>query len=178
MDKFFKIFGKSKKKEKNTDVRSLSVMNSINDNTSNENDKLSSNTLENLIKINPDSLDIKDNGKNSHQNNNLKLTENFSSQNENTTDVILVNTPDSIQRSKLEGFYYKKYINKIQNLSISNPILIERDKMKISFDSEVMEYLINDLTLIFREKQSVIDHNQVNLYFNFKGKYHERNCRV
>jgi aryl-phospho-beta-D-glucosidase BglC (GH1 family) len=94
-----------------------------------------------------------------------QLTENFSSQNENTTDVILVNTPDSIQRSKLEGFYYKKYINKIQNLSISNPILIERDKMKISFDSEVMEYLINDLTLIFREKQSVIDHNQVNLYF-------------
>jgi hypothetical protein len=163
MDKLFKIFGKSKKNEKNTDVRSLSVVNSLYENSSNENDKISSNTSENLLKINPDKVDnIKDTGKISQPDNNLKLTGNSSSSNENTNEIVLVNTPDTIQRSKLEGFYYKKYINKIQNLSISNPILIERERMKISFDSEVMEYLINDMTLIFREKQSVIDTNQVN----------------
>ena len=163
MDKLFKIFGKSKKNEKNTDIRSLSVVNSLYENSSNENDKISSNTTENLLKIIPDTVDnIKDTGKISQLNNNLKLTGNSSSSNENTNQIVLVNTPDTIQRSKLEGFYYKKYINKIQNLSISNPILIERERMKISFDSEVMEYLINDMTLIFREKQSVIDTNQVN----------------
>jgi hypothetical protein len=80
---------------------------------------------------------------------------------EKANDVVLVNIPEDLKKSKLEGFYYKKYINKIQKLSISNPILVERDKMKINFDSEVMDYLMNDLSLIFKEKQNIIDRNQV-----------------
>jgi len=80
---------------------------------------------------------------------------------EKANDVVLVNIPEDSKKSKLEGFYYKKYINKIQKLSISNPILVEREKMKINFDSEVMDYLMNDLSLIFKEKQNIIDRNQV-----------------
>ena len=80
---------------------------------------------------------------------------------EKANDVVLVNAPEDLKKSKLEGFYYRKYINKIQKLSISNPILVEREKMKINFDSEVMDYLMNDLSLIFKEKQNIIDRNQV-----------------
>ena len=65
----------------------------------------------------------------------------------------------------------KKYINKIQKLTISNPILVEREKMKITFDYEVMDYLMNDLTMIFREKQRIIDQNQVKYNFYNSGKY-------
>ena len=163
MDKFLKIFGKSKKSEKNIDVRSLSVVNSSNEKSSNDNDEALLNIENKSSKNNSNSIDSKDTDNNSQPNNNLRLSGNSSTQIKNPNDIVLVNTPDTTQRSKLEGFYYKKYINKIQNLSISNPILVEREKMKISFDSEVMDYLINDLTMIFREKQNLIDQNQVKL---------------
>ena len=62
---------------------------------------------------------------------------------------------------KNEGYYYKKYIGEIQKLQISSPILMEREKMKVNFDCEVMDYLVNDMTLIFREKQQKVDENLV-----------------
>lgn len=163
MDKFLKIFGKSKKSEKNiesSDVRSLSEINSSNEKLDNKSNKgilsIENTVLNNNSDANSNSTD------NLHLSNNLKLTGNPSTQIEKPNEIVLVNTPEN-HRSKLEGFYYKKFISQIQNLSISNPILVEREKMKINFDSEVMDYLINDLTMIFREKQKLIDQNQVRL---------------
>lgn len=39
--------------------------------------------------------------------------------------------------------------------------MIERDNMKINFDIEVIDYLLSDMMLIFKEKIKTLDVNQV-----------------
>ena len=39
--------------------------------------------------------------------------------------------------------------------------MIERDNMKITFDIEVIDYLLSDMMLIFKEKIKTLDNNQV-----------------
>ncbi len=77
----------------------------------------------------------------------------------NKSGIVIVN--NNLSDKKIEGFYYKKYIESIQKFQISNPILVEREKMKVNFDCEVMDYLVNDLTLILKEKQNIVDSNLV-----------------
>lgn len=35
--------------------------------------------------------------------------------------------------------------------------------MKVNFDREAIDYLINDMTMVFRENQMLIDKNQINI---------------
>jgi hypothetical protein len=81
---------------------------------------------------------------------------------QDNSEIVIVNSNDKIVK-KTEGFYYSKYIDKIQDLKLSNPILVEREKMKVNFDSEVVDYLVNDLSQIFKTKQEQIDSNQVSI---------------
>jgi hypothetical protein len=74
-------------------------------------------------------------------------------------EVVVVNK-DISHLNKREGFYYKKYIQSIEKLKVSNPILVERENLKVNFDAEVLNYLVNDLSEIFKEKQALIDFNQ------------------
>lgn len=94
---------------------------------------------------------------------NIPINENKVQQNIQQDNIVIVNSNDKIVK-KTEGFYYSKYIDKIQGLKLSNPILVEREKMKVNFDSEVVDYLVNDLSLIFKVKQEQIDNNQVIIY--------------
>ena len=48
--------------------------------------------------------------------------------------------------------------------------MLDREKMKVSFDKEAIDYLVNDMTYVFRERQYSIDSNQVNINFYKKGK--------
>jgi hypothetical protein len=91
-------------------------------------------------------------------NDNKSQTNSSLNPNEKVGDIVVVNAETE---PKIEGFYYNKYISQVQQLSLSNPILVERDKMKVNFDTEIMDYLVNDMTLIFREKQTTVDTNQV-----------------
>jgi len=61
----------------------------------------------------------------------------------------------------LSNFFFRLIIliNKI--ILQSNPILIDRDKMKDNFDKEAIDYLVNDMTYVFRERQYSVDANQV-----------------
>lgn len=61
---------------------------------------------------------------------------------------------------KSEGFYYLKYINNIKKLKPSNPILSEKEVQGISFDAESIDLLVNDLTLLFKDKSDKIDNVQ------------------
>jgi hypothetical protein len=136
MDKLFKFFGKKKPEIKSNDARSLeNIMPNINQEQ----------PAQSVEKISENKFQIKDSS-----DPNLQQPSN---------DIVIVNP--SIQETKNEGFYYKKYIDRIQKLQISNPILMEREQMKVNFDCEVMDYLVNDMTLIFREKQNLIDENLV-----------------
>jgi hypothetical protein len=47
--------------------------------------------------------------------------------------------------------------------------------MKISFDKEIFDYLINDLCMLFKEKGDIIDQNQV--IVNNIVKYNKRDSR-
>lgn len=201
MDKIFKIFGKSKKIDKQENINKLEKQMESADNkdmvntpnTNNESniiygnqnlsktEKNNSNNTDNdinkgdnILSATPDTINsiTKQNTQIHTQPSQTQaihslqsLDSNFSflsmTENEKANDVVSVNTQEQIHKSKLEGYYYKKYMHKIHKLTISNPILIEREKMKITFDSEVMDYLINDLTMIFRDKQKIIDENQV-----------------
>jgi len=40
-------------------------------------------------------------------------------------------------------------------------MLVEREKLNITFDKEVISYVINDMRMIFTEKQLEINKNQV-----------------
>jgi hypothetical protein len=141
MDKLFKFFGKKKPENKSSDARNLeNMMPSI---IQEQSTQLNEKVLENKTMDQNSTL-------HSHQDAN--------------TDIVIVNP--TIQETKNEGFYYKKYIDRIQKLQISNPILMEREQMKVNFDYEVMDYLVNDMTMIFREKQNLVDENLVSRFYN------------
>ena len=86
--------------------------------------------------------------------------------------------------NKKEGFYYKKYIDCILKLKVSQPIMIQREKMKVGFDKEVLDYLFNDMTAVFKEKSSIIDQNQkelidkINQTHEYIGIFHELNRKT
>lgn len=143
MDKFIKFFTKKKPEAKSSDIRNLENLapNLVNQNKNVENETQS--------QIEKPSIQEE------IRNENTQI-----SQMESSSDIVIVN--NTILEKKNEGFYYKKYIDDIQKLKISNPILMEREKMKVNFDTEVMDYLVNDMTLIFREKQNKVDENLVN----------------
>lgn len=42
--------------------------------------------------------------------------------------------------------------------------------MKVNFDTEAIDYLVNDMTQVFKERQIVIDDNQVIIIFIFQDK--------
>lgn len=39
--------------------------------------------------------------------------------------------------------------------------MLDREKMRINFDKEAIDYLVNDMTYVFRERQYSVDSNQV-----------------
>ena len=163
MEKLFnKFFGKGKTNKKD-DIRSIE--NIIE--TENNIDKV--NNIENKLVqdySNLESVINQENIKeNIHQSTSSTKTKEIHQSINEVSDIVIVNSMDNCGK-KIEGFYYKKYIERIGQLKLSNPILIEREKMKVNFDYDVMDYLVNDMTLIFQENQNKIDNNQVNLFNN------------
>ena len=57
------------------------------------------------------------------------------------------------KQKKIQGYYYKKHINGIKKLKISEPIIYQRQKMNL-------DYLFNDMTEIFKQKSNVVEENK------------------
>lgn len=87
--------------------------------------------------------------------------ENKETKKEEDRQIVIVNNGPIV--NKKEGFYYKKHIESIQKLTMSQPIMIQRESMKVGFDKDVLEYLFNDMTTVFKEKSNIIDQNQKEL---------------
>jgi hypothetical protein len=158
MDKFFKLFSKNnsgpKAKTMTTDhMEDIAEGNVKFENKIDhvKNDKINE-KIENFGNINLDNSP-NENIVNAHPN----------SGNLPNAEVVVVNSYENLEK-KAEGFYYKKYLDKVQQLKLSNPILIERENMKVNFDSDVVDYLVNDMTMIFRNKQIKVDNGQVNKF--------------
>ena len=163
MDKILNFFGKGKIKQEKTrnhdnDVRNLNnIMNTQQHSNANDHhDKnMEDNTINNQMASNLNKIENETNG----------INWDIMNKKTKSNNVVVVNSDENIIK-KSEGYYYKKYVGQIQKLCLSNPILIEREKMKVNFDTEAIDYLVDDLTFIFREKQKTIDSNQVNKNFH------------
>ena len=80
---------------------------------------------------------------------------------EKTGEIVIVNENPIYKK---EGHYYKKYINNILQLKTSEPIFLQRQKMTINFDKDVIGYFFNDITQLFQNKSSSIKENQKELF--------------
>jgi len=80
---------------------------------------------------------------------------------EKTGEIVIVNENPIYKK---EGHYYKKYINNILQLKTSEPIFLQRQKMTINFDKDVIGYFFNDITQLFQNKSTSIKENQKELF--------------
>ena len=73
--------------------------------------------------------------------------------------------------NKVQGYYYKKHIEDIRKLKISEPIIYQRQKMKVNFDIDILDYLFNDMTEIFKQKSDVVEENKNELIKKINETY-------
>ena len=124
--------------------------------------------------------------KNNHQNNpnknqnsnstvnNVNTINNVNSVNSNqnnktkTDQIVIVNER---QVEKTQGYYYKKHIEDIRKLKASEPIIYQRQKMKVNFDLDILDYLFNDMTEIFKQKSNVVEENKNELIKKINETY-------
>ena len=88
-------------------------------------------------------------------------TNNNKKEEEKTGEIVIVNENKIFKK---EGHYYKKYINNILQLKTSEPIFLQRQKMTINFDKDVIGYFFNDMNQLFQNKSSLIKENQKELF--------------
>ena len=104
--------------------------------------------------------------------NQVKINDNSNILNENKpkTDnqIVIVNER---KENKLQGFYYKKHIDDIKKLKISEPIIYQRQKMKVNFDIDILDYLFNDMTEIFKMKSNLVEENKNELIKKINETY-------
>ena len=105
-------------------------------------------------------------------NNNINTIQNNSNninQNQKTDQIMIVN--ERHVDNKLKGFYYKKHIDDIKKLKISEPIIYQRQKMKVNFDIDILDYLFNDMTQIFKMKSNLVEENKNELIKKINETY-------
>jgi len=89
--------------------------------------------------------------------------------NQKTDQIMIVN--ERHVDNKLKGFYYKKHIDDIKKLKISEPIIYQRQKMKVNFDIDILDYLFNDMTQIFKMKSNLVEENKNELIKKINETY-------
>ena len=113
---------------------------------------------------------IKNNQLNS-QNNIAKNVNNNQNINKNKGDNQIVIVNERQVENKIQGYYYKKHIDDIRKLKISEPIIYQRQRMKVNFDIDILDYLFNDMTEIFKQKSNVVEENKNELIKKINETY-------
>ena len=83
--------------------------------------------------------------------------------------IVMVN--ERQVENKLKGYYYKKHIEDIRKLKISEPIIYQRQRMKVNFDIDILDYLFNDMTQIFKMKSNLVEENKNELIKKINETY-------
>ena len=100
--------------------------------------------------------------------NNVNNVNNNQNNKNKTDEIVIVNER---QEEKKQGYYYKKHIEDIKKLKISEPIIYQRQKMKVNFDLDILDYLFNDMTEIFKHKSNVVEENKNELIKKINETY-------
>ena len=138
-----------------------------------QNPTTSPNTLIKSNQINPQVNKPNNNNKSIKKNvNNVKTVNNTNNnQNNKKADSQIVIVNERQTENKLQGYYYKKHIDDIKKLKISEPIIYQRQKMKVNFDIDILDYLFNDMTEIFKHKSNVVEENKNELIKKINETY-------
>ena len=91
--------------------------------------------------------------------------------NENKKDDQIVIVNERKIENKVEGHYYQKHIEEIKKLKVSEPIIFQRQKMKVNFDIDILDYLFNDMTEIFKSKSNIVEENKNELLKQINETY-------
>ena len=167
------------------------LMNKFNDPS---NQAKSNNSSQPQKQTQPQNLNSNKNKTTTNSSNNIILNNSPSNiqtknQNVNTNQKNINNPNDSVNTSKpkldsqivivnerhvennLKGFYYKKHIDDIRKLKVSEPIIYQRQKMKVNFDIDILDYLFNDMTQIFKMKSNLVEENKNELIKKINETY-------
>ena len=96
-------------------------------------------------------------------------TPNNINNNQKVDQIVIVN--ERQVENKLKGYYYQKHIDDIKKLKISEPIIYQRQKMKVNFDIDILDYLFNDMTQIFKMKSNLVEENKNELIKKINETY-------
>ena len=96
-------------------------------------------------------------------------TPNNINNNQKVDQIVIVN--ERQVENKLKGYYYQKHIDDIKKLKISEPIVYQRQKMKVNFDIDILDYLFNDMTQIFKMKSNLVEENKNELIKKINETY-------
>ena len=107
---------------------------------------------------------------NSKQNDLNIINKNLNINNPKPDNQIVIVNERQVE-NKLKGFYYKKHIEEIRKLKISEPIIYQRQKMKVNFDIDILDYLFNDMTEIFKMKSNIVEENKNELIKKINETY-------
>ena len=127
--------------------------------------KQQSNNPNNIVNSNVNTVNNNVNNINTINNNNDQNI------NKNKTDNQIVIVNERQVEKKIKGYYYKKHIEDIRKLKISEPIIYQRQKMKVNFDIDILDYLFNDMTEIFKQKSDVVEENKNELIKKINETY-------
>ena len=108
---------------------------------------------------------------NQQNNNNINTINNDNNVNKNKPDGQIVIVNERQPETKLKGYYYQKHIEDIRKLKVSEPIIYQRQKMKVNFDIDILDYLFNDMTEIFKHKSDVVEANKNELIKKINETY-------
>lgn len=177
MDKIFSLF-KSKKKTPKSEVKNIEFNENIAINDKKQNDNNESKQKNEIIAI-PETIksNNSENSRNSNSNSNSMIMS-MNSINSNSkekdsnvkaSNVVEINTLKS--NTKLNGFYYNKYIDKVKHLTPSNPILISNENINNQLDMTVYEELYTNLNKIYTTCSSHIETKQENVESEIKSTF-------
>ena len=122
-------------------------------------------------KKNPENPKINELNNNNKNNVNIINEDNKTNINKNKKESQIVMVNERQVETKTKGFYYKKHIDDIRKLKISEPIIYQRQKMKVNFDIDILDYLFNDMTEIFKHKSNVVEENKNELIKKINETY-------
>ena len=162
MNKFNDPGAGSKTNNPSQTPKPVQTQNQININTSNNSSSQNSHSASQINNPNPS---LNNNPTNTNViNNSINI-------NKPKPDNQIVMVNERQVENKLKGYYYKKHIEDIRKLKISEPIIYQRQRMKVNFDIDILDYLFNDMTQIFKMKSNLVEENKNELIKKINETY-------
>ena len=118
----------------------------------------------------PTNTQTKNQNVDTNQKNINNINDNLNTNKQKLDNQIVIVNERKVENN-LKGFYYKKHIDDIRKLKISEPIIYQRQKMKVNFDIDILDYLFNDMTEIFKMKSNLVEENKNELIKKLNETY-------